>query len=124
MGDTPGGRVVLCVVGTRPEVVKMAPVLLRLREEPALRVRLVVTGQHRELLDQALGEFNLVADRDLALMQPDQTLAESTARVLTIRPPSSPPRSPVTTVACRSGMSRRACGPGSRTGRFRRRRTG
>ena len=76
-------RTVLCVVGTRPEAVKMAPIILRLREEPGLRVRVVATGQHRELLAQALGDFGLSADRDLDLMQPGQTLAEITARALT-----------------------------------------
>jgi UDP-N-acetylglucosamine 2-epimerase (non-hydrolysing) len=75
-------RVIACVVGTRPEVVKMAPVVLRLRQEPSLRVRLISTGQHRELLDRALGDFGLVADRDLGLMRPGQTLAEVTARAL------------------------------------------
>lgn len=76
-------RVVLCVVGTRPEVVKMAPVVLRLRQEDCLQTRLVSTGQHRALLDQALADFNLTADIDLALMSPAQTLAELTARALT-----------------------------------------
>ncbi len=76
-------RVILCVVGTRPEVVKMAPLVLRLRRAAGLRVRLVSTGQHRELLDRALDDFGLVADRDLGLMQPGQSLAEITARALT-----------------------------------------
>jgi UDP-N-acetylglucosamine 2-epimerase (non-hydrolysing) len=77
------GRVVVCVVGTRPEAVKMAPVVLRLRRAEGLRVRLISTGQHRELLDQALADFGLVADRDLGLMRPGQTLAEVTSRALT-----------------------------------------
>ena len=83
MGDarTPG-RVVACVVGTRPEVVKMAPVVLRLRQAEGLSVRLISTGQHRELLDRALADFGLVADRDLGLMRPAQTLAEVTGRAL------------------------------------------
>jgi UDP-N-acetylglucosamine 2-epimerase (non-hydrolysing) len=76
------GRVVACVVGTRPEAVKMAPVVLRLRQAEGLRVRLISTGQHRELLDQALADFGLVADRDLGLMRPGQTLAEVTSRAL------------------------------------------
>ena len=76
-------RVVACVVGTRPEVVKMAPVVLRLRRAEGLRVRLISTGQHRGLLDQALYDFGLAADRDLGLMRPGQTLAEVTARALT-----------------------------------------
>ena len=76
-------RVVVCVVGTRPEAVKMAPVVLRLRRAEGIRCRLVSTGQHRGLLDQALADFGLIADRDLGLMRPGQTLAEITARALT-----------------------------------------
>jgi UDP-N-acetylglucosamine 2-epimerase (non-hydrolysing) len=75
--------VIACVVGTRPEAVKMAPVVLRLRQESRFRVRLISTGQHRELLDQALADFGLNADRDLGLMRPAQSLAEFTARALT-----------------------------------------
>ncbi|WP_435010660.1 non-hydrolyzing UDP-N-acetylglucosamine 2-epimerase [Tundrisphaera lichenicola] len=76
------GLVIVCVVGTRPEAIKMAPVVLGLRRAGGLRVRLVSTGQHRELLDDSLAEFGLVADRDLGLMRPGQTLAEVTARAL------------------------------------------
>jgi UDP-N-acetylglucosamine 2-epimerase (non-hydrolysing) len=73
-------RTVVCVVGTRPEVVKMAPVVRRLRAmEGAFRVRLLATGQHRELLDRALADFGLEADHDLALMKPGQTLPQLTA---------------------------------------------
>ena len=77
------GRDVVCVVGTRPEAVKMAPVILRLRRgDLDLSARIVATGQHRGLLDQALGDFGLVADIDLALMRPGQDLPELTARAL------------------------------------------
>lgn len=83
MGDADSSeRLVLGVVGTRPEVVKMAPIVLRLGRAAGLRVRLVSTGQHRELLDRALADFGLAADRDLGLMRPGQTLAETTARAL------------------------------------------
>jgi UDP-N-acetylglucosamine 2-epimerase (non-hydrolysing) len=76
-------RKVLCVVGTRPEVVKMAPLVLRLRRERmGLDVRVLTTGQHRELLDLALADFGLTADDDLSLMRPDQALADLTARAL------------------------------------------
>jgi UDP-N-acetylglucosamine 2-epimerase (non-hydrolysing) len=76
-------RKVICVVGTRPEVIKMAPVVRRLRElGPALEVRLLSTGQHRGLLDRALDDFGLVADRDLGLMVERQGLAELTSRAL------------------------------------------
>jgi UDP-N-acetylglucosamine 2-epimerase (non-hydrolysing) len=74
---------VAVVVGTRPEAIKMAPVVLALRESATLRPVLLSTGQHRELLDQALGSFGLVPDHDLQLMQPGQTLVDLTARVLT-----------------------------------------
>ena len=75
-------RLAMIVVGTRPEAIKLAPLVHRLRAVDGLRVRLIATGQHRELLAQALGEFDLVADVDLNLMRPAQTLADSTARAL------------------------------------------
>jgi UDP-N-acetylglucosamine 2-epimerase (non-hydrolysing) len=74
---------IVCVVGTRPEAVKMAPIILRLRRDPALAVRVLTTGQHRQLLDQALGEFGIASDEDLDLMRPNQKLADLTARGLT-----------------------------------------
>ena len=61
----------------------MAPIVLRLRRAEGLRVRLVSTGQHRELLDRALADFGLTPDLDLGLMRPGQSLAEVTARALT-----------------------------------------
>ena len=75
-------RRVIVVAGTRPEAIKLAPLILRLRAVAGLEVCLVATGQHRELLAQALGEFGLHPDRDLNLMQPGQTLADLTARAL------------------------------------------
>ena len=75
-------HVVVCVVGTRPEVIKMAPIVSALRKLPGLGVRLVTTGQHRGLLDRALTDFDLTADMDLDLMRPDQSLAETTGRAL------------------------------------------
>jgi UDP-N-acetylglucosamine 2-epimerase len=74
---------VLSVVGTRPEVIKMAPVVHAF-ERRSDRVRFVLcsTGQHRELLDQALGVFALEPDFDLDLMEPDQRLPHLTARLL------------------------------------------
>jgi UDP-N-acetylglucosamine 2-epimerase (non-hydrolysing) len=75
-------NVVVCVVGTRPEAVKMAPIIPALRRNAGLSVRLVTTGQHRGLLDRALADFALQADADLDLMRPDQTLAETTGRAL------------------------------------------
>jgi UDP-N-acetylglucosamine 2-epimerase len=72
---------VLVVVGTRPEAIKLAPVVRRLREEPAsFDVTLCSTAQHREILDQALGAFRLAPDIDLDLMRPDQSLSEIAGR--------------------------------------------
>jgi UDP-N-acetylglucosamine 2-epimerase (non-hydrolysing) len=66
---------ILAVVGTRPEAIKMAPVVQRLRREPEhFDVTLCATAQHREMLDQVLRLFELAPDRDLDLMQPDQAL--------------------------------------------------
>ncbi|MBX6312134.1 MAG: UDP-N-acetylglucosamine 2-epimerase (non-hydrolyzing) [Isosphaeraceae bacterium] len=78
------GRVaVCCVVGTRPEAVKMAPVILRLRREGSgFDVRVLTTGQHRDLLDRALADFGIAPDFDLDLMRPSQDLADLMARAL------------------------------------------
>ena len=76
-------RRLICVVGTRPEALKMAPLILRLRRENSgLDVRIVATGQHRGLLDGALRDFGLKADFDLDLMRFNQGLADLTARAL------------------------------------------
>lgn len=75
-----------CLVsfGTRPEAVKMAPLIRALRARPNLfRVTTLVTAQHREMVDQVLLVFNLPVDHDLNLMQPGQTLPDLTARVIT-----------------------------------------
>lgn len=75
---------ILLVFGTRPEAIKMAPVALALARRPGrYDVRLVVTAQHRGLLDQALRFFGLRAHRDLDLMRPGQSLTDVTTRVLT-----------------------------------------
>jgi UDP-N-acetylglucosamine 2-epimerase (non-hydrolysing) len=71
----------LAVVGTRPEAIKMAPVVQRLRNEPGCEVVLCATAQHREMLDQALRLFRLTPDVDLDLMRPDQTPNELASRV-------------------------------------------
>ncbi len=69
------------VVGTRPEAIKMAPVVRRLRQEPGCKVLLCATAQHREMLDQALALFSLEPDIDLDLMRPDQNMNELASRV-------------------------------------------
>ncbi|MGY4706888.1 non-hydrolyzing UDP-N-acetylglucosamine 2-epimerase [Candidatus Bipolaricaulota sp. J31] len=74
---------VLCVFGTRPEAIKMAPVIKELEKHPdRFEVRVCVTAQHREMLDQMLGLFGIDPDIDLNLMRPDQTLPELTSKVL------------------------------------------
>jgi UDP-N-acetylglucosamine 2-epimerase (non-hydrolysing) len=75
--------VTICsIVGTRPEAIKMAPIIARLARLPAVRQKVVLTGQHKELLHSALAMFDLRPDIDLALMQENQTLAELNARAL------------------------------------------
>ena len=68
-------------MGTRPEAVKLAPVVSALMER-AVQVITVATSQHRELLAQALQVFGIVPDRDLNVMQPRQRLADLSARIL------------------------------------------
>ncbi|HEY0866351.1 MAG TPA: UDP-N-acetylglucosamine 2-epimerase (non-hydrolyzing) [Fimbriimonas sp.] len=77
-----GRPIVFCIVGTRPEAVKMAPVVLELRKRQEVETILVSTGQHREILLSALGTFGLSPDRDLAIMQHGQTLEQITSRAL------------------------------------------
>jgi UDP-N-acetylglucosamine 2-epimerase (non-hydrolysing) len=74
---------VLTVFGTRPEAVKLAPVIRELKKHPTIDSIVCVTAQHREMLDQVLNLFNIEPDYDLNLMQPDQSLAEITAAILT-----------------------------------------
>lgn len=74
---------ILCVIGTRPEVIKMAPVILALRQTSWAKVIVCATAQHRDMLDDALVTFGIVPDHDLNVMQPDQSLATLTARLLT-----------------------------------------
>ncbi len=73
---------VLVVVGTRPEAIKLAPVILALRAAPWAEVDVLATGQHRELLADALGDFGIVPDADLAVMRPGQALSAVAARIL------------------------------------------
>ena len=75
-------RKITCIFGTRPEAVKLCPVVLALRARPEVETRVCVTAQHRQMLDQALEVFGVTPDTDLDLMQPDQTLAGLTARAV------------------------------------------
>lgn len=74
---------VCLVVGTRPEAIKMAPIHRRLLQSDRLAPILLSTGQHREMLQQALAVFDIQPDCDLALMQASQTLPDLTARAIT-----------------------------------------
>jgi UDP-N-acetylglucosamine 2-epimerase (non-hydrolysing) len=74
---------VLSIFGTRPEAIKMAPVVKALEQNPAIDSRICVTAQHREMLDQVLELFNLLPDIDLDIMKPDQSLAALTANLFT-----------------------------------------
>lgn len=73
---------VLCAVGTRPEAIKMAPVIIALRQEPGIECRVLATAQHRHLLDQVLRIFEIEPDLDLDIMRPNQDLPTLTARLL------------------------------------------
>lgn len=75
-------RRVATIFGTRPEAVKMAPVVAALRAAPDLVPVVLVTAQHREMLDQVLGVFGITPDRDLDIMQPQQTLVDIATRAL------------------------------------------
>jgi UDP-N-acetylglucosamine 2-epimerase (non-hydrolysing) len=73
---------VLCVVGTRPEAIKLAPVILELRRRPGMGCAVCVTGQHRELADDVLELFGIRPDADLDLMTEDQSMSSVAAGVL------------------------------------------
>ena len=74
---------ILIIFGTRPEAIKLCPLVRQLRLSPdAYTVKVCVTAQHREMLDHALDAFSIQPDYDLDLMQPRQTLAGLTARIL------------------------------------------
>lgn len=73
---------IICVIGTRPEAIKMAPVILALKKEPWAEVRVLATAQHRHMLDQVLSAFAIEPDIDLDIMRPNQALTPLTARLL------------------------------------------
>ncbi|MGF6192383.1 non-hydrolyzing UDP-N-acetylglucosamine 2-epimerase [Serratia sp. 2723] len=73
---------VLTVFGTRPEAIKMAPLVHALAQDDAFESRVCVTAQHREMLDQVLRLFEIVPDYDLNIMKPGQGLSEITCRIL------------------------------------------
>lgn len=76
-------RKVLFIFGTRPEAIKLCPVVRHLKGRPdEFQVKVCVTAQHREMLDQVLSVFEVAPDHDLGAMRPGQTLFQSTARIL------------------------------------------
>jgi len=70
---------VVAILGTRPEVIKLAPVISELRRTPGTETVVVASGQHRELLEQMLAQFEITPDIDLAVMHPEQRLHDLTA---------------------------------------------
>jgi UDP-N-acetylglucosamine 2-epimerase (non-hydrolysing) len=75
-------KTVLVVFGTRPEAIKMAPLVNHLQRNPKLKTQVCVTGQHRHMLDQVLAIFDIVPDFDLNVMKSGQTLTELTNNIL------------------------------------------
>ncbi|GAA2745586.1 MULTISPECIES: non-hydrolyzing UDP-N-acetylglucosamine 2-epimerase [Kitasatospora] len=75
-------RSIAVILGTRPEAIKLAPVIRAFRDDPRFRPVVVSTGQHRQMLDETLGAFGLRPDVDLEVMAPRQTLAQVTHRSL------------------------------------------
>ena len=73
----------MLVFGTRPEAIKMAPLVLALQKDPSFHTIVCVTGQHREMLDQVLAIFGIIPDYDLNIMKQGQDLTDITCRVLT-----------------------------------------
>jgi len=72
----------LNIIGTRPEAIKMSPVVMAAHKHPDIEPYLCVTGQHRQMLDQVLNVFNIIPDYDLNVMQPNQSLAQLTASIM------------------------------------------
>lgn len=73
---------VMLLFGTRPEAIKMAPLVIALKKDPRFQTLVTLTAQHREMLDQVLALFAITADYDLNLMKPGQTLCYLTASIL------------------------------------------
>lgn len=73
---------IMPIFGTRPEAIKMAPVVKALEKDPVIDLCVCVTAQHREMLDQVLEKFEIVPDYDLDIMKKNQTLSKITSRIL------------------------------------------
>lgn len=73
---------IMLVFGTRPEAIKMCPLVQELRKRPEIAVKVCVTGQHKEMLQQVLDVFNVMPDYNLAIMKEQQTLFDVTSNIL------------------------------------------
>lgn len=73
---------VMLVFGTRPEAIKMCPLVKELKKRPQIETRVCVTGQHRQMLDQVLNAFEVIPDHDLCIMKQKQTLFDVTTNIL------------------------------------------
>jgi UDP-N-acetylglucosamine 2-epimerase (non-hydrolysing) len=83
MSNAHSKKRIVCVVGTRPEAVKMAPVIKALKKHAWAAPYVLLTAQHRELLDQVMRLFDIAADDDLDIMRPNQQLPALTAQLIT-----------------------------------------
>ena len=73
---------IMIVFGTRPEAIKLCPLILELKKRSALEIKVCVTAQHRQMLDQVLETFNIIPDYDLDIMKNRQTLFDITTNIL------------------------------------------
>ena len=76
-------KTIMLVFGTRPEAIKMCPLVNELKSHKNLKPVVCVTGQHRQMLDQVLDAFHVVPDYDLSIMKANQTLFDITTNILT-----------------------------------------
>lgn len=73
---------VMLIFGTRPEAIKMCPLVNELKKRSSFEVKVCVSGQHRQMLNQVLDVFNVVPDYDLSIMKDKQTLFDVTTNIL------------------------------------------
>ena len=73
---------IICIFGTRPEVIKMAPIISSLEKKPWVNLKVLATAQHREMLDELVLFFNIKIDYDLNIMKKNQTLSEITSKII------------------------------------------
>ena len=73
---------ILAVFGTRPDAIKMCPLVLELKRRESIEIKVCLTGQHREMLDQVIGIFGVTADYDLSVMREGQGLSDITSKII------------------------------------------